>query len=372
MDPLIVEDMKHLKYTIKYQEKTLTIRLRPQDKADEPLVRESLLLIRDTLVNKTSAVGAVKFWGQNNFVLIAFTFWDSITIEYFKHLSDEYVAKRFFNDSPERSREFIEFIENTLGIRSFYENKHPEIRNRIKDIYYQSYRREGIRNIANCMKKRQTLVEMVNIMGIHEVIRISFQELPETTTEYIMHFAGLYTSRHEKVTYPIVMREIFGKRMDVNVKHGVDINTYIYKIKELVHSEYLLELKPKTLVQKQKYVLDEQENSKNPYVMFGGRILNMEEQLEKRLLKSIRAHRIRGGICGDITACKSDMWNCLDCKHFIPDREQLPYFREQVLAWQTKAEKFKDYPMIKTNAMRNAELFEKIVKKLMESRDYHA
>ena len=121
-----------------------------------------------------------------------------------------------------------------------------------------------------------------------------------------------------------------------------------------------------SIIQKQKYVLDEQENSKNPYVMFGGRILNMEEQLEKRLLKNIRAHRIWGGICGDITGCKSDMWNCLECKHFIPDREQLPYFREQVLSWQTKVEKFKDYPMIKTNALRNAELFEKIVKKLME------
>jgi len=132
-----------------------------------------------------------------------------------------------------------------------------------------------------------------------------------------------------------------------------------------------LDLKPKELVQKQKYVLGEQENGENPYVMFGGRILNMEEQLEKRLLKNIRAHRVRGGICGDITGCKSDMWNCLDCKHFIPDREQLPYFREQVLSWQTKAERFKDYPMINTNALRNAELFEKIVKKLMEG-DYHA
>lgn len=132
-----------------------------------------------------------------------------------------------------------------------------------------------------------------------------------------------------------------------------------------------LDLKPKTLVQKQKYVLNEQENSENPYVMFGGRILNMEEQLEKRLLNNIRAHRVRGGVCGDITGCKSDMWNCLDCKHFIPDKEQLPYFREQVLSWQTKAEKFKDYPMIKTNALRNAELFGKVVKKLMED-NYHA
>lgn len=125
------------------------------------------------------------------------------------------------------------------------------------------------------------------------------------------------------------------------------------------------------LVQKQKYVLNEKENNENPYVMFGGRILNMEEQLEKRLLKNIRAHHVRSGICGDITGCKSNMWNCLDCKHFIPGKEQLTYFREQALSWKTKAENFKDYPMIKTNALRNAELFEKVVKKLMEG-DYHA
>lgn len=245
MGTVIVENMKHLKYTIKYQEKTLTIRLRPQDRATESLVRENLLLIRDTLVNKTNAVGAVKFWGQNNFVLIAFTFWNSIAIAYFEHLSDEYAAKRFFNDSPERSREFIEYIENTLGIKSFYGNEHLEIRNRIKDIYYQSYRREGIRNTANRMKKRQPLVEIVNVMGINEVLRISFQELPETTTEYIMYFAGLYTSRHEKVTYPAVTSEIFGKSMDTIP--GFELNIYIHKIKELIHAEYLRQCK--TLVE---------------------------------------------------------------------------------------------------------------------------
>jgi len=164
MGAAIVENIKHINFTIKYQGKALTIRLPAQDKATESLVRENLLLIRDTLIRKTNAIDSVKFWGQNNFVLIAFTFWNDAAIEYFEHLSDAYVAKRFFNDNTERSREFIEYIENTLGIRSFYGNEHPEIRNRIKDIYYQSYRREGIRNIANCMKKRQTLVEMVNIV----------------------------------------------------------------------------------------------------------------------------------------------------------------------------------------------------------------
>jgi len=125
-----------------------------------------------------------------------------------------------------------------------------------------------------------------------------------------------------------------------------------------------LDLKPKTLVQKQKYVLNERENSENPYVMFGGRILNMEEQLEKRLLKNIRAHRVQGGICGDITGCKSDMWNCLDCRHFIPDKDQLPYFEEQVMEWYSKADKFKEFPMIKTNALRNAGMFIRIVEKI--------
>lgn len=241
MDTAIMEIIKHLSYTIKYQGKTLTIRLPAQDKATESLVRENLLLIKDTLVSKINAVDSVKFWGQNNFVLIAFSFWKDAAIKYFEYLSDAYVVKRFFNINQERCREFIEYIEDTMGIRSFYGNDHVEIRNRIKDIYYQSYRREGIRNIANCMKKRQPLVEMVNIMGINEVLRICFQELPETTTEYFMHFAGLYTSRHEKVTYHAVMREIFGKRMDA--RYGIDLNSYIHKIKELIHSEYLRQCK---------------------------------------------------------------------------------------------------------------------------------
>lgn len=125
-----------------------------------------------------------------------------------------------------------------------------------------------------------------------------------------------------------------------------------------------LDLKPKTITEKQHYVLEEPQNAENNCILFGGRILNMEEQLEKRLLKNIRAHRVRGGICSDITGCKSDMWNCLDCKHFIPDKEQLAYFEEQLGAWNDKAKKFRDFPMIKSNSLKNAQLFEKVVAKI--------
>lgn len=130
-----------------------------------------------------------------------------------------------------------------------------------------------------------------------------------------------------------------------------------------------LDLKPKTIQQKQKYVLAEPESTENPYILFGGRILNMEEMMEKRLLKNLRAHRVPGGICSDITGCKSDMWDCLECEHFIPDKEQLSYFKEQADSWRVKAERFLEFPVIHANALRNAGLFECITAKLTGGED---
>ena len=125
-----------------------------------------------------------------------------------------------------------------------------------------------------------------------------------------------------------------------------------------------LDLKPKTILEKQQYVMDEPKENKNPYVLFNGRILNMNEQTEKRLLKNMRALKVPGGICSDMTGCKGDMWNCLECEHFIPDSEQLSYFKEQSRILKDKAVKFEGYPMIRDNALKNAELFEKIINKI--------
>lgn len=130
-----------------------------------------------------------------------------------------------------------------------------------------------------------------------------------------------------------------------------------------------LSLKPETIVQRQRYVLEESECVENNYILFGGRILHMEEQLEKRLLKSLRAHRVPGGICSDVTGCKSDMWNCLGCESFIPDKDQLSYFEQQVIAWRDKAEQFLGFPLIHTSSMRNAALFEQIIKKLRDGEE---
>lgn len=53
---------------------------------------------------------------------------------------------------------------------------------------------------------------------------------------------------------------------------------------------------PETIREKQNYVLAERQESDKRYVLFGGRILNMDEQMEQRLTKNLRAHRVRGGI----------------------------------------------------------------------------
>lgn len=127
-----------------------------------------------------------------------------------------------------------------------------------------------------------------------------------------------------------------------------------------------LDLKPETIIEKQEFVSEESGSRDSRYVLFGGRILNMNEQLEKRLLKNLRAHRVRGGICSDITGCKSDMWNCLDCKFFVPDAEQKEYYIEQIALWKEKQERFQAFPLIRENAERNIKLFENVLKKIDE------
>lgn len=70
------------------------------------------------------------------------------------------------------------------------------------------------------------------------------------------------------------------------------------------------------------------------------------------------------GICSDITTCKSDMWNCLECKAFVADTEQTEYYREQIALWREKQVRFSAFPIICENAKRNAGLFESILKSI--------
>lgn len=78
-------------------------------------------------------------------------------------------------------------------------------------------------------------------------------------------------------------------------------------------------------------------------VMFRGRIMNLEEGKEKRLLANKRAYKISHnskciGICTDIYSCESKLFNCLVCENFAPDLKEINYFEEQVEFWREREE----------------------------------
>ncbi|WP_409969148.1 tyrosine-type recombinase/integrase [Bengtsoniella intestinalis] len=127
-----------------------------------------------------------------------------------------------------------------------------------------------------------------------------------------------------------------------------------------------LNLFPETLIEPVKYDIEEE----NSYVLFGGRILNMDAITESRLLKNLRSHRIPGGICADVTHCKSGMWDCISCEKFIPEQEQLEYFKEQVKSWSDKATKFKTDDQLHNNFLKLSNQFADIIKKLEDLKPY--
>lgn len=102
----------------------------------------------------------------------------------------------------------------------------------------------------------------------------------------------------------------------------------------------------------------------HPFVLFRGRILNMDPINEARLLKNLRSLRIKGGICVDVTHCASGMWDCISCKQFVPEQEQLPYFQEQVEMWKKKAVLFKDNQQLSANYSQLAGKFREAAEKL--------
>ena len=138
---------------------------------------------------------------------------------------------------------------------------------------------------------------------------------------------------------------------DMTIHHGT----------AMIYGSYAhLDLVLESIVEPMQY----QTEVEHPYVLFAGHILNMDAITEARLLKNIRAHRVPGGVCADVPHCKSGMWSCIDCKHFVPEVEQLSYFKEQVTSWRQKADDFKNNKILYNNYDEIAGEFNKIIEKL--------
>lgn len=142
--------------------------------------------------------------------------------------------------------------------------------------------------------------------------------------------------------------------------------TTAHKNDTMIESSYNhTHLNKEKIIEKQKLVLKNTEKEPNDgAVFFRGKILNINEQLEKRLLRNIRSQKLKHGICSDITNCKSGIFECLKCKSFIPDVNDLGYFKEQVESLEIKAITFKNSPILLENIKYNLELNKKIVERI--------
>lgn len=101
----------------------------------------------------------------------------------------------------------------------------------------------------------------------------------------------------------------------------------------------------------------------NPKVLFRGRILNMDENTERRLLQNIKSRRIKHlGVCGDFTGCES--FQCLACDSFIPDVNDLPYYQEQIRIFEEKLIKVGEHKFLKENIEYNLNLYRNAVEKI--------
>lgn len=121
----------------------------------------------------------------------------------------------------------------------------------------------------------------------------------------------------------------------------------------------------KELINKQREVNGEGDLKEALPVMFRGRILNMDEKTEDRLLRNKRAYKIKDlGICSDITGCSNNIFECLGCDYFVPDADNLEYFKQQVTYWEERVVLYGKNLSLKENAEYNLELHKQIVDRI--------
>lgn len=186
---------------------------------------------------------------------------------------------------------------------------------------------------ANLSERLKTICERYNVVD----------------SDSRIYYVTTHQFRHNGVTDRLEKGFTVEQVTDITGHHGSTM---------LLDAYSHLNLKTETILKVQNSVISEIEKD---YTAFNGQVINCSQEQEDIIMKNVRAHKVRGGICRDITGCKSDMMNCLECQYFKPDPEQLDYYNEQIELWEQKAERFKAIPMIRANAERNIKLLKRVV-----------
>lgn len=103
-------------------------------------------------------------------------------------------------------------------------------------------------------------------------------------------------------------------------------------------------------------------------VYFQGKIMNITPMLEKRLLRDLKKHKMKLGICSDSEGCKHQ-YRCLeDCEFYIPDCDDLEYFEKEVYEWSRKVEAYKaeNQPTSLENAEYNLAIHVKVRDRILQ------
>ncbi|WP_210470335.1 tyrosine-type recombinase/integrase [Sporosarcina sp. 6E9] len=135
-----------------------------------------------------------------------------------------------------------------------------------------------------------------------------------------------------------------------------------HKSSEMITGSYV-HVQEDELRKKSEKILNEDKSE----VLFRGKIINTENPTKAaQILRRPFAHKIgRLGLCSDIRNCPSEMFECLSCKNFVPNADELDHFVDQVEQWETKLNMFKNHPFMKENAEYNLKLHRNIVEKIV-------
>lgn len=195
---------------------------------------------------------------------------------------------------------------------------------------------------------------------------------PDTVADRLKNFCSLYGIKNEDGSiYKVTSHQFRHNGITERIYAGFSALQVMlmtdHQNDEMINKTYT-HRKNKALLEKQRLVNNEElhPDDEDKPVIFKGRILNMDEKTEERLLKNQRAHRLKGlGICSDFTKCQNDILACLDdCDNFIPDADYLDYFKEQIEVCDEKMQRFKNNKQLKENIEYNKSLYVKVVNKI--------
>lgn len=202
-----------------------------------------------------------------------------------------------------------------------------------------------------CVASMNTPIVFFNLMGN----RYNITDEKGNITTFKSH--GL---RHNGITdrFNEGFEPVHIKQMTLHKNDSMLLNNYNHIDKDII-------------IEKQNKVIESRKQCENVKsddepVYFRGRILNIDASMEKRLLSNIRAHKVKHGICTDITTCKNK-YECLDkCKYFVPNTEDLDYFKNQVKQWEEKVDFFtkQGHHYMVENSKYNLELNVTVVRRI--------